>query len=100
LLVSNRKGAFNVIGVFFEENLKWKLYDGETRINGSIKDDHFLKALESGRISFTKGDILEVELQTRQWNTAKGLKTEHEVIKVIRQIKSSQQLPLPFENVK
>ena len=99
LLVSRRKAAFNVIGVFFEENLKWKLFDGETRINAIIKDEHFLKALESGRVSFTKGDILEVELKTQQWKTEKGLKTEHEVTKVIRQIKSSQQLPLPFENV-
>lgn len=98
ILDVTRKGAFNVIGVFFEERLKWKLYDGENRINATIKDQHFLDALDKGRVSFTKGDILEVELRTQQWKTEKGLKTEHEVIKVIKQHKAYEQLPLPFES--
>ncbi len=93
---STRKAAFNVVGVFFEENLKWKLFDGDNRINASILDKGFLEQIEKGNVSFTKGDILEVELRTRQWKTTSGLRTEHEITKVIKQHKAFDQLPLPF----
>jgi len=97
LISQTRIGAFNVVGVFFDENLKWRLFDGESRINASIKDKSFLDALEKSQVSFTKGDILEVELRTTQWQSDKGLRVEHEVIRVIRQIHPYQQLPLPFD---
>lgn len=94
-----REGAFNVVGVFFEEGLKWKLTDGETKLSALISDQRFLDDLDKGKIAFSKGDILKVKLRTRQWKTESGaLRAEHEILKVIKQIKpTDQQIPLPFE---
>lgn len=89
--------ACKIIGVFFEEGLKWRLYDGENKINALIKDEDFLRALDKGAVAFTKGDILEIELRTIQWKTKDGLKKEHEVIKVLKHHKPHKQIPLPFE---
>jgi hypothetical protein len=91
------KGAYHVVGVFFEEGLKWRLYDGQNRINALMKDPVFLSALDKGDVAFTKGDILEIELRTQQWKTEKGLRTEHEVIRVLKQHKGTLQIPLPFD---
>lgn len=95
---STRRVACNIIGVFFEEGLKWRLYDGENKLNAIIKDSGFLVALDKGEVSFTKGDMLIVKLRTRQWQTEKGLKQEHEVVKVIKQQKAKEQIPLPFKS--
>lgn len=91
------KVACNVVGVFFEEGLKWRLIMGENRINASIKDPEFLNALDNRAVSFSKGDILEVELRTKQWKTEHGLKTEYEVLRVLKQHKCAEQIPIPFE---
>lgn len=90
-------GAYYVRGVFFDEGLKWRLFDGENKINALIKDTDFIERLNQGQESFTNGDILKIELKTRQWLTDTGLKKEHDVLKVLEHIKAAEQIPFPFE---
>jgi len=92
-----RKVAVRLIGIFFEEGLKWKLADGENRINASVLDENFRKEIDSGK-KFSKSDILVVELRTRQVSTGDGIKNEHEILKVLKHIPAEDQAELPFQS--
>jgi len=54
----------------------------ETTNYATIADNDFLREMEHGK-AFAKGDILEVELETTQIATSKGIKNDHRVLKVI-----------------
>jgi hypothetical protein len=95
LVDSTRQVAVHLIEVCFEEGLKWKLYDGENRINAAVLDKGFLQEIEAGK-KFAKGDILVVELRTRQANTGDKIKNEHEVVKVTKHIPAEKQSELPL----
>ena len=60
----------------------------------AIKDTEFLDRVDRNLISFSKGDILIYEVVTRQFLTAKGLSTEHEVFKVLEHKPAARQLKL------
>jgi hypothetical protein len=90
-----RQVAVKLIGVFFEENLKWKLADGENRFNASVKDEQFQKRIDAGE-KFSKSDILVVNLRTRQISTSEGIKNEHEILEVLKHIPSEEQAELPW----
>lgn len=91
---SERNAVFKIVGVSFEEQLKWRLDDGETKIYASIQDQEFLGEVESRQHLFGKGDTLEVRLKTTQELTDKGIKTEYEILKVIEHHKKPDQIPL------
>lgn len=93
-LESTRHAVFKIVGISFEEQLKWRLDDGDTRIYATILDDDFLARIDNREYSFAKGDTLEVELRTKQTVSSKGIKTEHEVIKVVRLYKKPEQISL------
>lgn len=97
IVESEEERVVEVVGVFFEEGLKWRLYNGESRFAASMKDPAFAQDLAERRVSFTKGDYLRVRLMTRQWLTDRGLKTEYEVVKVMQHIPGARQMELPIE---
>lgn len=94
---SSRKAFVNLIEVAFEDNLKWRLSDGENKFYASIADESFLNEMETGK-SFRKGDILEIELETTQIATPKGIKNDHKVLKVLNHVSRPQQISIPFTN--
>lgn len=91
---SERNAVFKIVGVSFEEQLKWRLDDGETKIYAAISDQDFLGEVEQRQHLFGKGDTLEVRLKTSQELTDKGIKTEYEILKVIEHHKKPDQIPL------
>ena len=91
------RAIYHVLNASFDENLKWRFSDGECRITASMKDQEFLDSLDKGLVSFTKGDMLEVEIRTRQWKTETGLVTDREITKVLSHHKKYIQLPLKFD---
>ena len=91
---SERNAVFKIVGVSFEDQLKWRLDDGETKIYASIHDQGFLGEVENRQHLFGKGDTLEVLLRTTQELTDKGIKTEYEILKVIEHHKKPDQIPL------
>ena len=60
----------------------------------AIKDADFLGRVDRNLVSFSKGDILICDVITRQFQTAKGLSTEHEVVKVLEHKPAARQLKL------
>lgn len=99
ILVQNRyQGAYSLITVQFEEGYKWRLSNGQDRLTATLKDADFIKKIEENRISFSKDDILIVEISTTQWRNPDGtLKIENEIAQVLEHIKKKEQIPIPFE---
>ena len=95
-LLSDREyeGVFAIISIAFKDDNKWRLSDGLSTFNAAICDKSFLERVDMRREAFYKGDLLRCQIRTRQWDTEKGLKTEHEVIRVIEHIQSGTQLKL------
>lgn len=84
----------------FQEGNKRRVSDGSRNIFVSIEDPNFVGAVQSGREAFRKGDILRVQLQTRQWLEGTELKAEHAIVKVIQHESAPEQqnLLLPPRN--
>ncbi|APH12605.1 hypothetical protein ASJ33_05275 [Dehalococcoides mccartyi] len=93
ILKETRKINFSIISLAFKENNKWRLSDGDAIFNVTMNDANFLSKVDNNLISFSKGDILYCELLTTQWQVQNGVKTEYEVIKVLKHT-PARQLPL------
>lgn len=96
VITSRRRAFVRLIEIAFEENLKWRLSDGENKFYATIEDRDFLDQINKGK-PFSKGDVLEVELETTQVASFKGIRNEYRVLKVIKHLSRPQQIPLPFD---
>jgi len=88
-----REAAFQLVGVFFEDGLKWRLSDGDSRINAEMKDANFQHKVDAG-LPFRKGDILLLRLRTKQVQTGTGIRNEHIIEEVKKHITKSEQTEL------
>jgi hypothetical protein len=96
-IVTKQDMACSLLSVPFVDDYVWRLSDGESKFSAKMTDENFLKGIQSGSISFSKGDILQIELLIRQFQDANGkLATEKEITRVIKHIKPGKQLSLPF----
>lgn len=79
----------------FKENAKWKVKIGkQNSVFVSILDEDFLKAIDNGTERFGKGDILLVELQTKQVLSNGKVQNLYNIIKVLEHKRSIEQLNL------
>lgn len=83
-IVSEKRAFMQIISLTFEENNKWRLYDGGEKLWVNIIDNNFLTQVDNGNIGFSKGDTLELLLRTTQSLTTSGLKINHDVIEVYK----------------
>lgn len=91
------KKAFSIYSLAFKDDNKWRLFDGQNTISAKMADEGFLKRIEENQETFTKGDILVCRIQTSQWRTAAGLKTEHTVLEVVEHHSAARQINLPLD---
>ena len=91
LLDDVRQQAFSIISLAFRENNKWRLTDGQNTFSVSMKDDVFQRRVDNNDVAFAKGDVLVCDLRTIQWQVEDGVKSEYEVVKVVRH-RSARQL--------
>lgn len=95
-----REVYLKALSVVFVEGNKWKFSDGTNEFFATVKDEKFVKDVQGNKISFTKDDTFNVKLREKQWITDTGLKTEHEIEKVISHRSVAKQIKLPFEKDK
>lgn len=86
-----------VSSVNFEQNLKWRFDNGDTKFYATVEDEQFVAEVENGEVSFFKGVSLDVDLKTVQTMYDDNIKTEYSVVKVHKIIGKSEQLPLDLE---
>lgn len=97
---STQEIILKIVNVSFERNLKWRFDDGESRFAADVKDEQFLKAIDSGNISFAQGDALLAELQTVQQYTKSELKkTVKTVVKVLKVIKRDSSVEITIHSL-
>lgn len=94
ILESDKKAAYSIVSLAFKEDNKWRLYDGNSTISVTMTDEDFLYQVDNNLVSFAKGDILICEVKTIQYRTETGLRTEHEVLKVVEHKQAARQLKL------
>jgi len=88
---------YSIHSLSFKEDNKWRLSDGSNTFFVTIKDEDFLHKVNENLISFSKGDILELNLKITTWETKDGIKTEYEALKVLDHKTAARQLKLPIE---
>src|SRR5690606_9181598 len=70
--------------VSFKEKNKWKFSNGKFFFNASISDEEFISRIDVSELRFGKGDILKVKLKVVQTIAHNKLKSEYEIINVIK----------------
>jgi hypothetical protein len=86
---------FQVVRASFKERFKWTLSDGFQNFNVAVHDEDFLRKIESGKLSFKKGDSLKVQVHTTSKRTDNGIVSDYKIIKVLDVIREPAQLKLP-----
>jgi len=86
LLIVENDIVFSLVSISFKEDNKWRLNNGNSIVNVSIKDEIFLNNIKNNTIAFASGDNLICKVKVIQKSTQDGLKTEYEVLKVIKHI--------------
>jgi len=92
--VSSSDTRVVIVAPSFQEGNKWRVSDGSRVIFVSIEDPQFVHGVQIGKEAFRKGDLLHVELQTRQWLEGKELKAEYAIVKVHRHERGQEQSKL------
>lgn len=86
--------VLSIHSLSFKDGNKWHMSDGTNNFWATITDPNFLRAIDNNQ-SFSKGDMLKVNLITRQWETGRGqLKTEYEIDHVLDHKRALRQIPL------
>ena len=83
---STSRRALEVIRPSFDGRYRWTLSEGRNggTLQATLVDPNYLKLLDDNLERFGKGDVLEVELRSKTRETASGLRTDHEIVHVIR----------------
>lgn len=85
-----------IVSVNFDDG-KWRLSDGTNTFWATIADEEFLKKVDSGEVSFSKGDNLQIEYYMEQKIKNGKLSTDYIVTKVLQLLKAPRQIKLDFE---
>jgi hypothetical protein len=89
-----RRMTLQIISLSFKEDNKWRLTDGAEPFTAGIEDADFLNRIANNEIAFGKNDYLICDVRERQMKTAKGLKKERTIIKVVEHKPAARQLRL------
>ena len=78
--------------IHLEGERKWRFRLGgdSTVISAKMLDEEFARKVEKGEIRFARGDTFRILLRELQWMEGVDVKSQHEVIKVIRHIGNPQ----------
>ncbi|HCM1914676.1 TPA: hypothetical protein N3A33_000513 [Salmonella enterica subsp. salamae serovar 28:r:e,n,z15] len=89
--------ALQLIDISFNEEHKWRFYDGTGSFHALVSDKKFIKDIDLQAINFAKGDILLVDLKITQHIHPGGIKTAYEVVRVKEIINPARQIDLPLD---
>lgn len=85
---STHVSRLKIVKPVLEGNAKWMLSDGNRSFSAKIDDTDFMRRVRQGEESFSSGDVLEVEFETKQYKLNGNLKAEYRVISVINHIRN------------
>jgi hypothetical protein len=92
--VTRRETWLQVVGIELDFK-KWRFTEGESKITAPIEDASFRTKIDNHEVVFGKGDLLQVELRTRQYRDRSGaIKAEYGILRVIEHRSGGRMLPL------
>ena len=82
---SIRQGHFWVQSLAFKTGNKWRLVDRDRTVYSvAMKDVDFQRQVDTNQVAFSKDDVLVCDLRTIQWDDEGDIRSEYEVVQVIR----------------
>jgi len=90
-----RRAAYTIRDLSFDEDGSWRLFDGANPIKARIEDEQFIGQVDRDEIRFAKHDVLVCLVHFVQKRTGKGLENEYTVKEVIEYIPAPKQLRFP-----
>ena len=78
-----RRDIFSIGRLSFREGNKWSLSDGSNTISVAIRDQEFIRQVDSNKVFFAKGDLLTCDLRITKYIVDGDLKTTYEVLRVV-----------------
>jgi hypothetical protein len=93
--------TLNIVRLSFEENLKWDFYYKGIKISAKITDPDFYILINKGEKSFTKGDVMQVELKINQKfdsSVNTFITKSYEVTKIYKHLLRHQQHELNYKS--
>lgn len=88
----------HALNIAFQDDNKWKFYDGSNKFFAEMKDLNFIERIQNNEIAFRKDDILKVKILMKQKLTGTGLKPEYQILEVLEHRNAHRLLDLPFKN--
>lgn len=88
---------FLVTSSINEDPKAWQFSDGTSTVTAAMSDEPLLKAIEEKRMTLMQQDLLVCRTRVRQWQTDKGIRTEYDVVQVMRHIRGNRQIPMPLD---
>lgn len=83
-----------IIGIMFEEGLKWKLANSEGKFMANVIDPVFLHKINIRELQFSKGDLLKARVEVKTFTLNGNLRNEYSVIEVLAIIPPPQNISL------
>lgn len=83
-----------IIGIMFDENLKWRLADGNNKFSANVEDKEFLEKIETREIAFAKGDLLKAEFEVKTFTTKDSIRKEYRILQILELIPPLEQINL------
>lgn len=84
----------HIFKIVFENRYKWEFIYRHEKIKANIKDEQFFKEIDEGK-KFSKGDVLEVELEINQLmddSVKTYINKSYTILKVFRHIPRDEQI--------
>ncbi|QWT22387.1 hypothetical protein KPL74_10395 [Bacillus sp. NP157] len=81
-----RTMSFAVVSTARLPKADWVLSDGSATIHASMSDAAFVGSLDDTMLGRLRGDSLVCRMHVRQWQTVMGIRTEYNVVLVMRHI--------------
>lgn len=93
---STRKALLEIRRLSFDPDHKnkWSFSEGQGSFNATITDNRFLDRVDQRQITFGRGDVVRVTVETETWMGPSGLKSEYRITEVQDIIPAPRQLTL------
>ena len=88
--------TLQLVSVPLREGYKWRVDDGNGPFTAIVLDEGFVQRTQRSEEAFAAGDILVVRMRRRQYLQGADLRTENEILEVIRHESAFRQIPLPI----
>ncbi len=84
VLHSGQRDAYLTIHTAGFHTNRWRLWDGQSLLWAAIRDEGFIRQLDSGTLRVGKLDVLHCRIREEQWRDESGFHLEVEVLEVLQ----------------